>query len=151
MLIRIYFISGSTGFTFPTWRGFPSLEIAAPPSAPKTWFLGNGFPLDTDSDQDTNGDGVSLLMAYALNLNPNDHLTNQLPTVVLDSEKMSLSYFATSDGIVYKVETSTDFVDWIPEGVILSPLDPDGRRTASVNRSSSKRFLRLVVTAERER
>ena len=46
--------------------------------------------------------------------------------------------------MIYQVETSPDFAQWIPEVVSL-PLGPDQRRTASVPRSGPGPFLRLKV------
>jgi hypothetical protein len=141
----IHYISRSTGFTTPTWEGYPALPLGAPPTASETWLLGHGYPLNTDLHQDTNGDGVSLLMAFALDLNPNLNLADSQPAPVLGGDTLSMSFHAASPGITYTVETSTDLQNWGTEEVIMSDLGPDNQRTASVLMDSPQRFLRLVV------
>ena len=44
------------------------IDERACPAAP--WLVSHGLPYDTDLNQDLNGDGVTLLMAYALGLDP---------------------------------------------------------------------------------
>ena len=141
----IYYLSGSTGFTSPTWNGYPTTMIdeTAYPAAP--WLLRYGFAYDTDLHQDTSGDGVSLLMAYALELDPNLNLRGSLPVPVLGADTLRMSFYSASPGITYSVETSTDRRGWTTEGVTLSDPDPGGQRTASVSRDAQSRFLRLVV------
>jgi hypothetical protein len=141
----IHYLSRNTGFTSPTWNGYPSVMLDAVPSASETWLLGHGYPLDTDLHQDLNGDGVSLLMAYALDLDPNLNLRSSLPQPVLDTGTLSISFYAASGGITYTVESSIALGIWTTEGVTVSPLDIDGRSTASVGLDSPSKFLRLVV------
>lgn len=56
-----------------------------------------------------------------------------------------MEFYASAPGIIYTVQTSTDMETWVTDGVTLSDLDPDGRRTATVDRASQRRFMRLVV------
>jgi hypothetical protein len=141
----IYYLSCSNGFTSPTWNGYPTIRIdeRACPAAP--WLVAHGFAYDTDLHLDHNGDGVSLLMAYALDLNPQLNLGGRLPVPVMDAESMTMSFHAASPGITYRVETSTDLRTWRTDGVTLSGLDADNKRTAAVRRDAPQRFLRLVV------
>jgi hypothetical protein len=92
---------------------------------------------------DLNGDGVSLLMAFALNLDPRLHLQSSLPAPVLDGDTLNMSFHAASPGITYSVETSIDLKNWGTTGVTMS--GPDNQRTASVLMDLHHRFLRLVV------
>ncbi len=145
----IYYLSCSTGFTSPTWNGYPAIRIdeRACPAAP--WLVAHGFAYDTDLDQDLNGDGVTLLMAYALNLDPNLNLQSSLPVPALSAEMISLSFSGTAAGITYTAETSIDLRAWTSEGASLSDPDPDGQRTASIGRDAPGRFLRLVIAEDR--
>ena len=104
------------------------------------------MPHDANFDQDLNGDGVSLLMAYALDLDPNLNLQASLPTPVLNGNKLTRSFHATSPGITYTVETSTDLQTWTSQEIALSELNAANQRTASVSTDSPRRFLRLVVS-----
>jgi hypothetical protein len=85
-------------------------------------------------------------MAYALNLDPNQKLRGSLPVPVLDGDSLTISFHADSRGVTYTVETSTDLQTWDMDGVVLSDLDADNQRTASVALDSPRHFLRLVVS-----
>ncbi len=90
----IYYLSCSTGFTSPTWNGYPAVRIdeQACPAAP--WLVAHGLPYDTDLNQDLNGDGVSVLMAYALDLDPHQQLGSRLPTPVLQGDQLRMPFDA---------------------------------------------------------
>ena len=140
-----YFLSGSMGFTSPTWAGYPAAMIDEASFPAARWLLENGLVHDTDLRHDLNSDGVNLMMAYALSLDPSQNLANRLPVPVMTNNSLNLTFHAATPGIVYKIETSTDLRNWTTEGVVYSELAPDNRRTASINRDSAKRYLRLVV------
>ena len=54
-------------------------------------------------------------------------------------------FHATTPGLAYRAETSTDLTHWTTAGVTQSAPGPDGRRTASVPLDALSRFLRLTV------
>jgi hypothetical protein len=120
--------------------------LDAVPSASGLWLLTSGLPVDTDLHQDLNGDGMSLLMAYALNLNPNINLQGSLPEPILGDGTLSLSFYGAREDITYVVQTTTDLLAWTTEGVALSELGEDGTQTASVSLGGGQRFMRLVVS-----
>ena len=140
-----YYFSNRTGFTSPTWAGYPSVMINEATKPVALWLLARGFAPNTNLHQDPDGDGVSLLMAYALDLDPRLNLRSSLPVPVLNGNTLSLSFHATSPGVTYRVETSTDLQTWITTGVTQSPPGPDQRSTATVPRDGPSRFLRLAV------
>ena len=85
------------------------------PDEKETWLLGHGLPLTTDLGEDHNGDGVSLLMAYALDLDPNQQLQGRMPVPVVDGSSLALTFReARPDTVSYTVETSVDMVTWTP-------------------------------------
>ena len=141
----IYYFVGQSGFSSPTWNGFPAFGIRGNAHPIILWFLTHGHSDVVDLRDDPNGDGVSLLMAYALGLDPNLNLSGSLPEPVLDGGHLTMSFHAASPGITYVVETSTDLQTWTSEGVTTPELSPDDRRTAMVQRDSGRRFLRLRV------
>ena len=141
----IRYLSGSTGFTSPRWKGYPATMINEATWPAASWLLAHGFWYDTNLQQDPNGDGVSLLMAYALDLDPRLNLQGRLPGPVPGVNTLSLGFHAASPGIIYTVETSTDLQTWTTEGVVQSAPGSDGLATATVPRDSPSRFLRLVV------
>ena len=68
-----------------------------------------------------------------------------LPVPVIGPDIVSMSFYGASPGITYSVETSEDLQTWATTGVTMTEPDLDGLRTASVDRDSPRRFLRLVV------
>lgn len=161
--LRIYIFSGKTGFTQPgtplpvppisqywqpleTQSTFYYACINMGSENPLTpWLILNNLPTNSNLQDDANGDGVNLLMAYALNLDPSKNLSASLPQPIFSPNQMSLNFYAGSSGITYRVETCNDLVSWTEVGVTLSPLNASQLRTATVNLSGSQRFMRLVV------
>lgn len=144
--LTIYYLAGRAGFTASPISRFPTIEIdlAATPAA--TWLIENGLPHDANLDQDLNRDGVNLLMAYALNFDPNQNLRQHLPVPVVDGSTLTMTFHGTTPGITYIVETSTDLQNWTATGVTMGEPDLDGLVTASVERDEAQGFLRLVVS-----
>ncbi|MBK1881873.1 leucine-rich repeat domain-containing protein [Luteolibacter pohnpeiensis] len=141
----VYYYSSSTGFESPTWLGYPAVALEIPSSF-ATWLTGNGYSPGTSMATDTNSDGVSLLMAYALNLDPSENLASSMPQPVLADDEMSLSFYGNSSDVTYTAETSTDLENWTTDGVSLSDPDANGLRTAEVAQDGASRFIRLVVS-----
>ncbi len=139
----VYFLTGASGFSIPTWLGYPAIEVDQSAYPAGIWLLSHDIAYDTPLDQDLNGDGVPLLMAYAMILDPNQNLAGSMPRAVLDDSTFSISYPAGRSGVIYSVETSTNLHDWTRDGVIYS--GPIGARVASVPSGSPQRFLRLKV------
>jgi hypothetical protein len=140
----VYYLNGKAGFTAPLWNGYPALEMDAY-SPLATWLLANGLPPDANPQADPNSDGVSLLLAYALNLDPKRNLSASMPQPVMSANQMSLTFYAGSAGVSYTVESSSDLHTWSAAGVTLGALDANKLRTATVATSGRSRFLRLVV------
>ncbi len=141
----IYYLSDRAGFTSPTWNGHPTIMIDKAVYPAASWLLKHGLWYDTDLNQDPDGDGVSHLMAYALDLDPSLNLRSSLPVPVLDGNTLSLSFHAASPGISYRVETSADLKNWTTTGVTQSVPGADQRSIATVPLGASSRFLRLAV------
>ncbi len=137
----IGYLKSGTGFTSPTWSGYPAYKITS--ITPEfTWLYSNAIPGNANFLSDANGDGVNLLMAYALNMDPNAR--NSLPQPVFGASQMSLSYYSATPGVTYAVRTSNDMLNWSTEGVVIS--GPMTNRTATVARSGPQRFMRLEVS-----
>jgi hypothetical protein len=136
------------GFSSPTWREYPSVMIDAADEPVVRWLAHYGYRYDTDLSQDADGDGVSLLLAYALDLDPHRNPAASLPDPVLGPDGLHIAFHATSPGIRYRLEASDDLARWTTEGVIVSPPGPDQRSTAVVSRDGPARYLRLVVVED---
>ncbi len=140
----VYYFAGATGFTSPPWNGYTMVNMGAPTPV-TTWLVENTLPHNAVLQDDPNGDGVSLLMAYALDLDPNGNLSGSMPQPVVVAGQMSLDFHAGSAGVTYAVETSTDMVNWTREGVVISAPDANQVRTATVDMTGAHRYMRLVV------
>jgi hypothetical protein len=141
----IYYFNGKAGFSSPLWNGYPAVNVGEPTPL-KTWLLENGLPPDSSLQDDPNHDGVNLLIAYALDLNPQLDLSGRMPRPMLAGNQMSLTFHAGAAGVSYFVETSTDLKTWSPTGVRISDPDANMFRTATVDMAGTGRFLRLVVS-----
>lgn len=139
----INFLNSSTGFTTPTWYDYPAIGTGEGANPVIAWLLSHNLPANADLQSDDNGDGINLLLAYALDLDPN--VSNPLPQPVLSTNQMSLSFYSGTPGITYIVKASDDMLDWSAEGVVLSEPDANQIRTATVPISGNQRFLRLEV------
>jgi hypothetical protein len=117
-----------------------------PESPVKLWLIKNSYSHDTNTALDMNGDSVSLLMAYALNLDPRSNLSSSMPLPQLDEALLSITYYAASEGITYQVQTTDNLSSWTTSGVSISQPDTAGFRTASVPATDTARFIRLVVS-----
>ena len=104
--------------------------------------------MNTDLNLDPNGDGVNHLMAYALELDPNADFISSPLEATLDSNSLGITFFAGKQDVTYTPQTSTDLKNWTSDGVTLSELTLEGRRTASVRTSQPIGFLRLHLALD---
>jgi hypothetical protein len=141
----IYYWGGAAGFTSPFWNGYPAYMMHNPPNTVASWLVYSGFDLHADLSRDPNGDGVSLLTAYALNLDPHKDLSGDLPKPVVNTNEMllELAFYAGAEHVLYYVETSTNLVAWTTGGVAVSPPDPEQISTAMMDIDSPAGFMRL--------
>lgn len=144
--LTIYYLEGSAGYSSPALRDIPVVMISEATAPTSLWLLENSFRHDTSLDEDLDGDGVSLLMAYALKLDPNSNLRSALPAPTINGSQLRLTFFGARPDLTYTVETSTDLENWTSSGVTLSEPNLEGIINASVERDLPKRFLRLVVS-----
>lgn len=141
----VFFNSGALNFTTPLWQSYPAQALGIEDPY-ELWLQAKSLPSGAVMNEDSNGDGVSLLMAYALNLDPAQNLAGSLPKAVVSGNQMSMSFYAGSPGVTYVVETCTNMTNWTTQGVTLSPPDSNQIRTATVAKSGGSQFLRLSVS-----
>ena len=141
----VHYFMGAIGFSSPYWPAHSVVNMG-PVTPIKPWLIDHGFPFDANLSSDSNSDGVNLLMAYALGLDPKQNLSGRMPQPVFGNGWMSLVFYAGSDGISYKAETSGNMQGWTSQGVTLSAPDANGYRTASVPVNETSRFMRLSFT-----
>ena len=147
-LVKVNFLSGKTGFSFPRWRTKPNFigYLSFARTSLEMWLILNELSLDQDMLLDSNGDGVNLLMAYALNLDPKVNLSGRLPLPTFSSSQMAMTFYAGRPDVTYAVVASENLVSWTDTDVTLTPLDLQQMRTATVPISGQPKFMRLVVT-----
>lgn len=141
----VYYTHDASGFSSPVWRGNRAFQIDESAHAAASWLLSHGYAMNSDLWEDANGDGVSLFLAYALDLNPRADLGGWMPKAVVEGDLLTMAFHQAREGINYVVETSTDLKHWTIDGVTLSAPDSFNRRRASVARTLGQRYLRLVV------
>ena len=153
----VYFLIGNTGFTTPTWvpvnvaggsDSYASQPLESAPANSKVWLLGHGLPMNTDLNLDPNGDGVNHLIAYALDLDPNAGFVSSPIEAILDSNALTITFFAGREDVVYTPQISRELDNWTTDGLTLSELNLEGHRTASVSRSQPNRFIRLRLALD---
>lgn len=164
----IYYTSGSKDFTSPTWMGYPAAATGG--SSPlASWQAANGLSPSVDMLSTPNHDGVSLLMDYALGLNPNTNESANLPKLIVAGNTLQISFSCDTNrtDVIYTVQASSTLAsgDWenIAEstgGAVVQSSNPlitisdsgTGARTATVSVSKAALpqghgFLRLKVSA----
>ena len=145
----VYYYNGATGFTSPTWidgsgDSFPAVNLGSGPAA--FWMNAHAASYNADLTGEPNGDGVSLLMDYALNLDPTRNQSASIPTAVVAGGQMTLTFYGGSAGVTYSVESSTDLQIWDTEGVTISDPDANNFFTATLSTTGPSQFMRLVVS-----
>jgi hypothetical protein len=141
----VYYLNTRSGFTSPVWIGYAAKGIDENAWPAASWLLTYGLWYDTDLHSNPAGGGVSLLMAYALNIDPVHSTRARLPAPTLDGTTLSLSFYAVRPGITYRAETSTDLQNWTTAGVTQAAPGADGQSIATVSRDGPARYLRLAV------
>ncbi|MFT5108420.1 MAG: hypothetical protein ACI9UA_004064 [Pseudoalteromonas tetraodonis] len=107
--------------------------------------MAHGFPPDADLQSDPNSDGVNLMMAFAMDGDPNQDLRHLLPVASIDADAIRLTYYSGNPEIKYLIQTSTDLRTWGAGGVTVTAPDAGNRRTAIIVRAGAARYARLVV------
>lgn len=120
-------------------------DLGAYESAPfEAWKTACGFSSTTSNTDDSDRDGVGLLMEYALGLDPNHADATGLPTASTTGDELRLSYTKVRTDVGCVVEASSNLRDWTTDGVNQGGAGPSV--TASVSLANGPRFLRLRVT-----
>lgn len=125
------------------------LRVFSPLEVWRQQNLGNPDASDT---ADPDGDGISNLMEFALDLNPNAAQPSGLPTASASASVAKLRFKRRLlPAITYVPEWSNDLAQWHPDGFTLAPVPGTNDGTtesvdASIPADLTKFFLRLRVT-----
>lgn len=146
--LTIYHWDSATGFGSYPWTQYNVVSVDTTDPGIANWRKLSTIPAEASMSDDLNGDAVSLLMAYALNLNPDEQLTGKMPQGELYSitDSFSISYFAGRTDISYTVECSPDLSAWSTIGISHTLPDAEGRVNSYVPvEDNESMFLRLSV------
>ena len=144
----LYYFSDQLGFSSPTWNGYPATAIDRAVYPAAKWLLDHDLAYDTDLSTDVSGDGVDLLMEYALNLNPHENNQGNLPQIFIDTETefVGITYYGASAGVTYTAETTTNLLSsWTSSGMSYS--SSGDMHSAFLNLQGTQQFIRLKVEA----
>jgi hypothetical protein len=157
--IDLYLIPGDTAGVFGGFAvnedffgnpiiGQPDLgAIEAPESV--HWLMANGFAGEQDMTEDINNDGVSLLAAFALGLDPEQNNSDQLPKLILNApfQNVEMQFYGAANGVNYTIMESTDMDEWSPtDSAYLNGPFGDGTLQYSrpLNTIEERLFLQLM-------
>ena len=145
-------LTPGTSYTFAAYAtnsegtAYSSTANFTTPSAVTAWLTSNGMAANSNLLSSPNHDGVSLLIDYALNLNPTENQAPNVSKAVVKGGNLTFTYYAGNTDVTYEVQASSDLKTWSSTGVTVSAPDGNGNCTATVPLSSARVFLRLVVT-----
>jgi len=148
----IYFFAGAQGFSSPTWdvfgdgrTVFNTVEIGSLEPV-EEWLITKGLRISQDMSETLPGSSVSILMSYALGMDPYEADSTKMPSVEFFDGQLATRFFAGRSDVNYKVEVSEDLSEWEETGVLVSEADASEVKTARVTAGESKRFLRLTFS-----
>lgn len=150
--MTVYFLSGAQGFNTPTWdvfgdgrTVFNTVEIGSMEPA-EEWLITKGLRISQDMSQTLPGSRASVLMSYALGMDPYETDATKMPSVDFADGQLAMKFFAGRPDVDYKVEMSDELSRWQESGVTLSAADDRGIKTASSAAGASGTFMRLVLS-----
>ncbi len=132
--------------------GGDSLHRVFPPSYGSqagSWTASSPAPGTPPLDDDPDGDGISELLEYALNLDPALADADKLPIPIVEGDQLTYTYpkDTSKPELTYEIEVSSDLVRWTTIGDTLVSSDGDIElRKASVPLGGLHQFLRLKVS-----
>ncbi|MGK0188604.1 MAG: hypothetical protein ACI9R3_004415, partial [Verrucomicrobiales bacterium] len=86
------------------------------------------------------------LLAYALNLDPDNSISIQIPTIEFRDGVISMRFYGAADGIIYAIEVSEDLITWMRRDDLLIEPDDGGFRKVVLSLTEDTQFVRLSVS-----
>lgn len=111
-----------------------------------SWKSSHGFSSDVSAHGDSDGDGVPLLMEYALDMDPTITSALGLPILRFAADRLHLVYTRLRSDLQYAVEASQDLQTWSAAEVDQGGSGSDVSASVPLTASPKRRFMRLRVT-----
>ena len=122
-----------------------SLSVDTAAVAAGRWLLPYGVSPALGFTDDAGSDGISILMEYALGLDPSEDNSSNLPALTVSADSAQITLFIGADNIQYNFYSSSDLTNWSSEDVTLSTPDTDSMVTVSIPTSDQQRYLQYDV------
>jgi len=106
------------------------------------WLIGHGLDSNLPPEADSGVDGLSLLAAYALNLDPHATISPALEHQ-LTGNALEIAYFSMAPWVRYEPRASVNLRDWTTNGVTVAGPDPEGMSSAGISLLPGAGFLKL--------
>jgi hypothetical protein len=144
--VSFYFDNSSTGFSEPQWEGNPASGVDTVAYPHWVWLHENTLSPFSHMLSDFNGDGIPLLLSYALGFDPNNDLSGAMPSPLIEGDSLSFEFRQLRDDINYTVLSSEGLESWNDDAVMLSIPNENGVVTASVPMNKPAQFMKLEVS-----
>ena len=114
-----------------------------------SWTAASPSPGTPPLSDDPDLDGLSALIEYALNLDPESPDADQLPMPLVEGDQLTYSYprDTSKTDISYQVEASSDLKTWTPvSDTLVGQSGNIETRKASLPLTEGRRYLRLKIS-----
>ena len=137
----LYYPEGATGLDDPELSALSKVNLGYYTPF-KKWLIKRDLAHDLDPEADLSGDGVSLVAAFARNLDPRASNSTS-PDFSTAGGQLAIDYYAASPWVRYRALQSTNLKDWTDAGVSITAPNALGRVTASIPMSGGARFIKM--------
>jgi subtilisin family serine protease len=125
---------------------FSNIASTSTWTAFQDWKNSNLGSIATPDLGDSDNDGISNLLEYAFNLDPNVRNVNGSSLMTTTDTNLTLTYTRARNDLTYSVEVSTDLKNWSTLGVDQGVIGPTVTASVPVG-IDNRKFLRLRVSA----
>ncbi|TLD68865.1 hypothetical protein FEM03_20540 [Phragmitibacter flavus] len=127
------------------YSAYSPVLTAMVPGTFAQWLNAWGAASDASPTSDDDGDGITLFEEYARGLSPFSKDSAIGSTLVVEDNRLELTYFRAQPSLVYQVYRSDDLIDWTLIGVDQGGDGPWVTATTAITTTTPRRFLKLVV------
>ena len=107
------------------------------------WLITKGFRTSQDMSETLPGSEASILISYALGMDPYETGPAKMPLVEFTKGQLAMRFFAGRPDVDYKVEVSDDLSEWEETGVLVSEADASGGKNCPRDWRGEQEFLEV--------